>query len=76
MQVGQSSENDSDTDLEPEGIILLLQLFLDIAAVDFTYPFGMDGFEISLERKLWYGRWFCFGLFFFLKTAKQLKVNY
>ena len=52
MQVGQSSENDSDTDLEPGGIILLLQLFLDIAAVDFTYPLGMDGFEISLERKL------------------------
>lgn len=52
MQVGQSSENDSDTDLEPEGIILLLQLFLDIAAVDFTYPLAIDGFEISLERKL------------------------
>lgn len=73
MQVGQSSENDSDTDLEPEGIILLLQLFLDIAAVDFTYPLGMDGFEISLERKLWYGRWFCFGLFFFSENRKTIE---
>ena len=38
MQVGQSSENDSDTDLEPEGILLLLQLFLDVSSCRFYLP--------------------------------------
>ena len=49
MQVGQSSENDSDTDLEPEGILLLLQLFLAITVIDFTHPLAMGGIQ-SLSR--------------------------
>lgn len=69
MQVGQSSENDSDTDLEPEGILLLLQLFLDVAVVDFTYPLLMDGIGNFFRKKAVILLVILFWLVFFWRPA-------